>query len=175
MAFLWGLAIGSFVTVVAHRIPRGESIARPRSQCTSCGTQIAAYDNVPVVSWLVLGGRSRCCAQGISARYPLTELGLGALYAVTVLMLWGDPTELALGLVLVTTLLAVTLTDLERRIIPNRILIVAAVLGVAIVVVGTPAAFPKERWPPRRPGVSSSPRPLPTRAGWGWATSSWRR
>ena len=65
------------------------------------------------------------------------------LYAATVLVLWGDPTELALGLVLVTTLLAVTLTDLERRIIPNRILIVAAVLGVAIVVVGDPGSLPE--------------------------------
>ena len=69
---------GSFVTVVAHRVPRGESIVGPRSRCPACGAQIAAYDNVPVVSWLLLRGRARCCGAAISARYPLTELALGA-------------------------------------------------------------------------------------------------
>lgn len=142
-ALFWGFAIGSFVTVVAHRVPRGESIARPRSRCTECGAQIAAYDNVPVLSWVVLSGRARCCEESIAVRYPLTELGLGILYAVTVLVLWGDATEIALGLVLVTTLVAVTLTDLERRIIPNRILVVAAVIGIAIVVAGDPGSLPE--------------------------------
>jgi leader peptidase (prepilin peptidase)/N-methyltransferase len=135
--------VGSFVTVVAHRVPHGESIVRPRSRCTSCGAQIAAYDNVPVVSWFVLRGRSRCCGERISPRYPLTELALGFLFAATVIVLWGDATEIALGLVFVTTLAAVTLTDLERRIIPNRILIVAAVLAIAIAAVGDPAGLPE--------------------------------
>lgn len=143
IAFLWGLAIGSFVTVVAHRVPRGESILRPRSRCTTCGTRIAAYDNVPVVSWLVLGGRSRCCEESIAVRYPLTEISLGILYAATVLVLWDDPTEVALGLALVTTLAAVTLTDLERRIIPNKVLVVAAVSALAIAAVGDPASLPE--------------------------------
>jgi leader peptidase (prepilin peptidase)/N-methyltransferase len=143
IAFVWGLAIGSFVTVVAHRVPRGESIVQPRSHCVACGTQIAAADNVPLLSWLVLGGRSRCCDEAISARYPLTELTLGTLYAATVLVHWGDPTEIALGLVLVTTLVAVTLTDLEQRIIPNRILLVAAATAVAIAAVGDPASLPE--------------------------------
>jgi leader peptidase (prepilin peptidase) / N-methyltransferase len=143
IAFFWGLVIGSFVTVVAYRVPRGESIVRPRSSCTACGTQIAAYDNVPVLSWMVLGGRSRCCEEAIAVRYPLTEIAMGTLYSATVLALWGEATEIALGLVLVTTLAAVTLTDLERRIIPNRILAVAAVAGVAIVAVGDPASLPE--------------------------------
>jgi leader peptidase (prepilin peptidase)/N-methyltransferase len=143
IAFFWGLAIGSFVTVVAHRVPRGESIVRPRSRCTACGAQIAAYDNVPVLSWVVLGGRSRCCDESIAVRYPLTEVALAVLYAVTVIVLWGDATEIALGLVLVTTLAAVTLTDLERRIIPNRVLIVAAAIGLAIVALGDPASLPE--------------------------------
>jgi leader peptidase (prepilin peptidase)/N-methyltransferase len=132
LAFLGGLTAGSFVTVVAHRVPRGESIVGPRSRCPECGAQIAAYDNVPVVSWLALRGRARCCGAAISPRYPLTELALGALYAATVLVLWGEPTEIALGLVFVTVLAAVTLTDLERRIIPNKILLVGAVAAVAI-------------------------------------------
>jgi leader peptidase (prepilin peptidase)/N-methyltransferase len=143
LAFFWGLAIGSFVTVVAHRVPRGESIVSPRSRCTTCGTQILAHDNVPVLSWVVLGGRSRCCDDPIAVRYPLTELGLGALYAATVAAQWGDPTEIALGLVLVTTLVAITLTDLERRIIPNKILLVAAALAIAIAAVGDPASLPE--------------------------------
>jgi leader peptidase (prepilin peptidase)/N-methyltransferase len=143
IAFLGGLMAGSFVTVVAHRVPRGESIVGPRSRCPGCGAQIAAYDNVPVFSWLLLRGRARCCGTAISARYPLTELALGVLYAATVLVLWDDPAELALGLVFVTTLVAITLTDLERRLIPNRILIVAAVLGVAIAAATDPSSLPE--------------------------------
>jgi leader peptidase (prepilin peptidase) / N-methyltransferase len=143
IAFFWGLAIGSFVTVVAYRVPRGESIVRPRSRCTTCGTPIAAYDNVPVLSWAALGGRSRCCHEPVATRYPVTELALGVLYAATVAVLWDEPTEIALGLVLVTTLAVVTLTDLERRIVPNRVLLVSAVTGVAIAAVGDPGSLPE--------------------------------
>lgn len=143
IAFLGGLIAGSFTTVVAHRVPRGESIVGPRSRCPGCGEQIAAYDNVPVLSWALLRGRARCCGAAISARYPLTELALGALYGATVLVLWDDPAQLALGLVFVTTLVAVTLTDLERRIIPNKILLAAAVLGVAIAAVADPGSLPE--------------------------------
>ena len=142
-AFLGGLLLGSFTTVVAYRVPRGESIVGPRSRCPACGTQIAAYDNVPVFSWLVLRGRARCCGVGVSPRYPLTELTLGVLYAATVLVLWGDRVEVALGLVFVTVLMAVTLTDLERRIIPNKILIVGAVLAVVITAFGDPGSLPE--------------------------------
>jgi leader peptidase (prepilin peptidase)/N-methyltransferase len=144
IAFLGGLMAGSFVTVVAHRVPRGESIVGPRSRCPGCGAQIAAYDNVPVVSWVLLRGRARCCGEPISARYPLTELGLGALYAATVAVLWGDGgAEIALGLVFVTMLVAVTLTDLEQRIIPNKILLVFAVLGVVIAAFADPGSLPE--------------------------------
>ena len=143
MAFLGGLLAGSFITVVAHRVPRGEGVTAGRSHCPECGAQIAAYDNVPVLSWVVLRGRSRCCGTRISARYPLTELTTALLYAATVLVLWDDATEIALGLVFVTMLVAVTLTDLERRIIPNKILLVAAALGVAIAAVGDPGSLPE--------------------------------
>lgn len=143
LGFLGGLVAGSFVSVVAHRVPRGESIVGPRSRCPGCGAQIAAYDNVPVLSWVLLGGRARCCGTGISVRYPLVELGLGALYAATVLVLWDEPAELAIGLVFVTMLAAITLTDLERRIIPNKILLVAAVAGVAIAAATDPGSLPE--------------------------------
>lgn len=144
IAFLGGLMAGSFVTVVGYRIPREESIVGPRSRCTTCGAQIAAYDNVPVVSWALLRGRSRCCGEPISARYPLTELGLGALYAATVAVLWGDGgAEIALGLVFITMLVSVTLTDLEQRIIPNKILLVSAVLGAVIATLADPGSLPE--------------------------------
>jgi leader peptidase (prepilin peptidase)/N-methyltransferase len=143
LAFLVGLAAGSFVTVVSHRVPRGESIVGPRSRCPGCGTQIAAYDNVPVMSWLLLRGRGRCCGEPISARYPLAELGLGLAYLVTVLVLRHDPVQLALGLILVTALMAVTITDLERRIIPNKVLLAAMFAGVAVVIVWDPSSLPE--------------------------------
>jgi leader peptidase (prepilin peptidase) / N-methyltransferase len=143
IALLGGLVMGSFVTVVGYRVPRSQSIVGPRSRCTTCGSQIAAYDNLPVFSWLLLGGCSRCCGEPISPRYPLTELGLGALYLALVAVLWEDWTELALGIVFVTMLVAITLTDLDRRVIPNAVLMVGAVLGLAVVAVGDPASLPE--------------------------------
>jgi leader peptidase (prepilin peptidase)/N-methyltransferase len=140
---LAGLLIGSFLTVVAHRLPRGESVVGGRSHCPGCGAQIAAYDNVPVFSWLLLRGTARCCGVPISPRYPLTELAAGALYAATALVLWDDAAQLVLGLVFVTMLLAISLTDLERRIIPNKILLVSAALGVVIAAVADPASLPE--------------------------------
>jgi leader peptidase (prepilin peptidase) / N-methyltransferase len=141
--FLAGLLLGSFLTVVAHRLPRGESVVGGRSLCPACGAQIVAYDNVPVFSWLLLRGRARCCAAPISPRYPLTELTTGALYAATALVLWGDAAQVALGLGFVTMLVAVTLTDLERRIIPNKILLVGATFALAISAVTDPASLPE--------------------------------
>jgi leader peptidase (prepilin peptidase) / N-methyltransferase len=143
LAFIGGLIFGSFVTVVGHRVPRGESVVGGRSHCPCCGMQIAAYDNVPVFSWLALRGRSRCCGERISPRYPLTELILGAIWVATVAVLWDDPTEVVLGLIFVTTLVAVTLTDLERRVIPNKILLAAAVAGLAVAAIGDPSSLPE--------------------------------
>jgi leader peptidase (prepilin peptidase) / N-methyltransferase len=143
IAFLGGMITGSFVGVVAHRVPRGRSIVGPRSECPSCGTQIAAYDNVPVISWLALGGHCRNCEARIPARYPLIELAVGAAFAATALVLRDDPAQLALGLIFVAVLAAITLTDLERRVIPNAILLVGSVIGVAIVAATDPASLPE--------------------------------
>ena len=138
-----GLLLGSFVTVLAHRLPRGESFVLGRSHCPDCGTQIRAYDNVPVVSWLALRGRCRDCRAPISPRYPLTELALGVLYVGTLVVLGtGDPGQLALGLVLCTVLAAVTLTDLEQRIIPNPIILAGAVTGLVVAAVFDPSSLP---------------------------------
>lgn len=143
LLFPAGLAVGSFLTVVAHRVPRAESVVGGRSKCPRCGSQIAAHDNVPVLSWLALRGRSRCCGEPISPRYPLTELALGTLFTATALALAADPAQLGLALVFVTMLVAVTVTDLERRIIPNKVLLVAAVLGFAIAAVADTASLPE--------------------------------
>lgn len=140
---LFGAMIGSFLTVVAYRVPRAESVVGGRSHCPGCGARIAAYDNVPVFSWLALRGKSRCCHQSISVRYPLTETVVAMLFAAVAVRFWGDPGELAMGLVFVSVLVAITLTDLERRIIPNKVLSVGSVIGVAIVAVTDPASLPE--------------------------------
>jgi leader peptidase (prepilin peptidase)/N-methyltransferase len=137
-----GLAFGSFATVVAHRIPRGESIVMGRSRCPGCGATIAAYDNVPVISWLLLRGRCRRCGERISPRYPLTEIAMAGLFAATTLILGTDDAgELALGLVLCALLVTVTLTDIERRVIPNTVLLVGAVIGLAIAAATDPSGL----------------------------------
>ena len=79
VAVVFGLIVGSFVNVIVHRLPRGESLVSPRSHCPACGAEILARDNVPVVSWLLLRGRCRVCRAGISSRYPILELANGIL------------------------------------------------------------------------------------------------
>lgn len=143
IAFLAGLAVGSFATAVAYRLPRGMSIGLDRSRCPHCGAQIGARDNVPVLSWLLLRGRARCCGAPISPRYPLTELAVGALYAATVIVYRHDAAEAVIGLVFIAMLAVITLTDLERRIIPNKALIAGAVLCLAIAIPTDPGGMPE--------------------------------
>ena len=130
IAFVAGAFIGSLITVIAHRVPRGEGVRQRALALPGLRRQIAAYDNVPIVSWLLLRGRCRNCGEPISPRYPLTEAGLGALWAGTVLALGTDDAgELVLGLVLCAVLVAITLTDLELRIIPNAFVLAGAIAG----------------------------------------------
>jgi leader peptidase (prepilin peptidase) / N-methyltransferase len=143
IGFLGGLIAGSFATAVAYRVPRGISILGPRSQCPVCGVQIAAYDNLPVLSWCLLKGRARCCGTAISPRYPLTELASGFLFAATVLIQWHSPANLAIDLVFLTMLTVITLTDLERRVIPNKVLAVGALICVVIAALTLPATLPE--------------------------------
>ena len=133
---LLGLIAGSFLSVVAHRVPLGESIVAPRSRCPHCGTQIAAYDNIPVFSYLALRGRCRHCDTKVPATYPLLEAGLAAVFVAILLRYPDDGIAIALSACLAATLAAITLTDLEHRVIPNRILIVSAIIGVALLVAG---------------------------------------
>lgn len=143
IAFLAGLAVGSFATAVAYRLPRGMSFALERSQCPSCDGQIGARDNVPVASWVLLRGRARCCGAPISPRYPLTELTIGVLYAATVIVYRHDAAEAVIGLVFVAMLAVITLTDLEWRIIPNKVLIAGAAICLAIAIPTDPGGIPE--------------------------------
>jgi leader peptidase (prepilin peptidase) / N-methyltransferase len=131
-AALGGLLVGSFLNVVAHRLPRGESLLRPRSRCPGCGTQLRAIDNLPVISWLALRARCHHCGASISARYPIVELVTGALY-IAVVASQDDAARIVLGLLLVTALVPITLIDLELRIIPNVITGPAALAAVVTI------------------------------------------
>ena len=140
LAAVLGAVFGSFLNVVAYRLPRGESLSRPRSRCPGCLTQIRAYDNVPVLSWLALRGRCRTCREPISARYPLVEAATGALCALVVLAKGPDEDAL-LGLVLVLLLVPVTLIDLDHRIIPNRLMLIGAILAPPLLLLSEPDAL----------------------------------
>jgi leader peptidase (prepilin peptidase) / N-methyltransferase len=142
-ALVAGLVAGSFLNVVAYRLPRGESLVAPGSRCPGCAVAIRAYDNVPVLSWLALRGRCRGCATAISARYPLVELATGLLYAAVVLT-QNDAVDVVLGLLLVTVLVPVTLIDLEHRIIPNRITLPAAVAALVAGLLLDPGLVPEQ-------------------------------
>jgi leader peptidase (prepilin peptidase)/N-methyltransferase len=117
---LLGLMIGSFLNVVIWRVPRHESIVRPPSHCPGCDAEIAPYDNVPVVSWLVLRGRCRHCGIRISARYPLVELACAGLW-VAMALRFGATWELPAYLVLVSGLLALSIIDFDTFLLPDRI------------------------------------------------------
>src|SRR5512133_3865059 len=131
-AAVGGLIVGSFLNVVVYRLPRGESLTHPRSRCPSCGTQLRAIDNVPVVSWLALRGKCHHCGAPISARYPLVELTTGALFAA-VGATQDDAVRIVLGLLLVAVLVPITLIDLDHRIIPNLITGPAAIAALVVI------------------------------------------
>jgi leader peptidase (prepilin peptidase)/N-methyltransferase len=131
-AALFGLLIGSFLNVVAWRLPRGESLVAPGSHCPACDAPVRPYDTVPVLSWLLLRGRCRACHGAISARYPIVEAVTAGLYAAVIVARWGDGAQIALGLALVTLLVPMTLIDLEHRLIPNKLTAPFAVLAIAL-------------------------------------------
>jgi len=142
VAFVPGLAIGSFLNVVAARLPHGRSIVKPRSACMQCGTEIRSRDNIPVVSYLVLRGRCRDCGGSISLRYPALELGTALLVAGCVLEFGVTLRALAAALFCVA-LVAVSATDLEARVVPNKIVLPAAAVVLALQLVRDPSI----QWP----------------------------
>ena len=141
LALAPGLALGSFLNVVAARVPLRRSIVRPPSACMDCGHEIAWYDNVPVLSWLALRGRCRSCGARIPARYPLVEAVSGLLVAACVWKFGLHP-EALVAAFFCLALVAVSATDLEHRIIPNRIVLPAA----AAVLVAQTAVHPSPEW-----------------------------
>jgi leader peptidase (prepilin peptidase)/N-methyltransferase len=137
LAAITGLCLGSFLNVVAYRLPAGVSVISPPSACPDCGVGIRRRDNVPVLSWLILGGHCRACDTSISPRYPLTEAATGALF-VAVVLARGATGAVWLDLIFVAALVAITRIDLEHRIIPNRIIVPLAVAAIALTAVFEP-------------------------------------
>ena len=142
-AAAFGLLFGSFLNVVAHRLPAGRSLVHPPSACPGCGTQVRPYDNVPVLSWLLLRGRCRDCSQPISARYPVVEATTAVLWAAVAAVHADDTPKLVLGLLLVTLLVPIALIDLDHQIIPNKLTAPAAVVAVALGFALDPAGEPE--------------------------------
>jgi len=133
---LLGLAIGSFLNVVVHRVPRGESVVRPASHCPSCGGQIRERHNVPVLGWLVLRGRCYDCGASISARYPIVEGVTGLLFAGVGAALAGRPAYLPAALWLVAVVLVEVGVAIDRARLPRAFRMGAAGGLVALVAVG---------------------------------------
>jgi leader peptidase (prepilin peptidase) / N-methyltransferase len=132
-AVILGLIFGSFATVAAHRIPRRESFATGRSKCPRCGRTITALENIPVISYIVLRGRCRGCGESISIRYPLIELVTGILFGLSVWK-FGLSAEAALFALFFWLLVVLSVIDLEHRLLPNRVVYPAFVIGwVAII------------------------------------------
>lgn len=140
LAAVLGLLFGSFSNVVIHRLPRGENLAFPASHCPACGKPIRAYDNLPLLGWLWLRGRARCCKAPISPRYPAVEL-LGGLWALAVMRaivldlpaatpLWRAMLIFVVYLALGIGLICAIFIDLEHMILPDPITIGGAVLGL---------------------------------------------
>jgi len=143
LSALVGLLVGSFLNVVAARLPKGMSLVTPRSHCPSCGIDVRPQDNIPVLSWLMLGRRCRGCSQPISARYPLVEAGTAVLLGAVAAVHAQDTTQLVLGAVLVLFLVPMALIDLDHQVIPNKLTAPAAVVAVALGLALDPGGEPE--------------------------------
>ena len=126
---VFGACIGSFLNVCIYRIPKNESIVRPGSHC-GCGQPIAWYDNIPVLSWLILRGRARCCGRPFSFRYPAIELLTAGLFLACWLLF--PPTKAVAGMVFCSILVCATFIDLDHLIIPDAFTLGGAVMGVLL-------------------------------------------
>lgn len=131
LVVLLGLALGSFFNVCIHRIPLGQSVVFPPSYCPRCKKRIRPYDNIPVLSWILLGGRCRSCRKPISLRYPVVEAGTALLFAA-VFARFGLSWETLSGLVFVSLLLVMAFVDLDHQVIPFRLSIPGVILGITL-------------------------------------------
>ncbi|HWW91282.1 MAG TPA: prepilin peptidase [Solirubrobacteraceae bacterium] len=141
-AGLLGAMFGSFLNVVAYRLPRHESLVAPASRCPKCAAPIKPYDNVPIVSWLLLRGRCRNCAAAISPRYPLVE-ALTAALCVGAVLTHESAIGIAMSVVLILLVIPAALIDLEHRIIPNRLTALGAALALVIGLALDPGGEPE--------------------------------
>lgn len=131
LAGVFGLLVGSFVNVVVHRIPIGESVVFPPSRCPFCGHRLAAWENIPVLSWLVLGGRCSACKHTIAVRYPLVELAVSGLFVLAVLergVSFEGLAMCALGAICI----AILFVDLDHLLIPDALVVPCAIAAIAL-------------------------------------------
>jgi leader peptidase (prepilin peptidase) / N-methyltransferase len=142
LAGVFGAVFGSFLNVVVYRLPRHESLVAPASHCPRCGTPVKPYDNIPILSWLLLRGHCRSCGTSISPRYPLVE-ALTAALCVGAVLVHSSASAIALSLVLILLIVPAALIDLEHRIIPNQITALGAVLALGLGLALDPAGEPE--------------------------------
>jgi leader peptidase (prepilin peptidase)/N-methyltransferase len=147
LATIMGLAIGSFLNVVIYRLPLGQSLLTPPSTCPACRTRLRAIDNVPVLSWLMLGGKCHHCKAAISPQYPLVEFVTGVLF---LLITWVTPMGplLVARLILVVILITLFGIDLHHQILPNTITLPGIVVGFLFSLAGPPG------WPSSLLGIA---------------------
>src|SRR5688572_16155756 len=137
LAGLLGACIGSFLNVVIYRLPLGQSLVTPPSRCPKCGYRLKFYDNIPVLGWLLLGGRCRECKHKISIQYPIVELITAVLFVIVVWMTPPGPL-LASRLLLLCILIALFGIDLEHQILPNSITLPGIVAGLLLSTIAPP-------------------------------------
>jgi leader peptidase (prepilin peptidase)/N-methyltransferase len=137
-----GAIVGSFLNVVVHRLPRHESLVSPASHCPRCGTPVRPYDNIPILSWLLLRGRCRSCGEPISPRYPLVE-ALTAVLCVGAVLAHQTAAGIALSIALILIVVPAALIDLEHRIIPNRLTLLGAIVAIVLGTALDPAGEPE--------------------------------
>lgn len=140
LIFILGLILGSFLNVVVHRLPRGESVVFPASHCPVCQAKIQLYDNIPILSYLILRGTCRSCKTGISLRYPLIEL-LTGLVLLAVALRYGISEETLIFGILVCFLIPISIIDFQVGLILNKLTLSGFIVGVGLVL-----AFQPERW-----------------------------
>jgi len=159
-ALLLGLVIGSFLNVCILRIPRGESVVSPPSHCPGCDSEIKPYDNIPVLSWLLLGGHCRKCKTRISPQYPIVE-GLTGLLFLACYLQFGESVDFAKWAVFAALLVVLTITDIRERILPDKVNFLGLAFGLGFSLFTTPidgtAEWLSRRlfdFPPPQPALS---------------------
>jgi leader peptidase (prepilin peptidase)/N-methyltransferase len=140
IALVFGLVIGSFLNDVIYRLPRRESLSHPSSHCPNCNTAINWYDNIPVVSWLVLRGKCRSCAQSIAVRYPVVESVTGVGFALAAWR-FGLAWPALVACAFIAALVAIAFIDYDEMIIPDRIVLPGAIIGLAASVALDPGRW----------------------------------